>query len=224
MKIITKTSIIFFLFTSLTYASCCCNSTSCSVASSFTNANISLIPEDKNLSAEYINKLFTRGKKEVYSGKVLETIGMPCGGIGCGQMYLCGDGSLADWQIFGLAVSRWVSNTFSTFGYQKMRQPVKQFFAVAIKTDSTNTVIKKLNEEGFGYKNIKFNGEYPIATINYFESNLPVEITMEVFSPFIPLDAQNSSYPATIFNITAENTSKTNIQISIIGHLENMVV
>jgi len=220
-----KVIFIFLILTAFLQAksTCCCQSTASSCSTTFTNANKMLIPEDKNLSADYVRKLFARGKKEIYSGKILETIGMPCGGIGCGQMYLCGDGSLADWQIYGLAVSRWVSNTRSTFAYQKMRKPVDQGFAVAIKSAGSDTIIKTLNEAGFGYDNIKFNGEYPIATIDYNEPNLPAKISMEVFSPFIPLDAKNSAFPATIFNITVKNTSKKNIQVSILGWLENMV-
>ena len=202
MKFLSKTLFSLILIAiSIQASSTCCPNTDDSKCESVTNANILLIPECKSFSENYVKNLFARGKKDVYSGKALETIGMPCGGIGCGQMYLCGDGSLADWQIFGFAVSRWVSNTFSTYGYQKMRKPVDQGFAIAIKAGDANPTVKKLNKDGFGYENIHFNGEYPIGTIGYSESSLPAKISMEVFSPFIPLDAKNSAFPATIFKL-----------------------
>ncbi|MCK5852493.1 hypothetical protein KAH27_05630, partial [bacterium] len=243
MKSFTKTMAVVFVIASsvsIQASSCCPDPSSTECKPAITNANIMLIPEDKNFSKNYIQKLSARGKKEIYSGKALETIGMPCGGIGCGQLYLCGDGTLADWQIFGFAVSRWVENTSSTFAYQKMRKPVDQGFAVAIKTGSSKPFVKKLasipplkisdpahagGDQGgcSGFKNVEFNGEYPIATINYSEKDCPVKVSSEVFSPFIPLDAKNSAFPATIFNITVENCSDQNIEASVIGWLENMV-
>jgi hypothetical protein len=36
----------------------------------------------------------------VFSGKQLKYVGMPVGGIGCGQLYLGGDGRLWLWDIF----------------------------------------------------------------------------------------------------------------------------
>jgi len=232
MSILTKTMAVIFLIAStvsINAASCCPDSSDLK-CESITNANIMLIPEDKNFSKNFIKKLYARGKKEVYSGKTLETIGMPCGGIGCGQLYLCGDGTLADWQIFGFAVSRWVENTSSTFAYQKMRKPVDQGFAVAYKSGDSKTLVKELasipneySKEDSGFKNVEFNGEYPIATINYSEKDCPVKVSSEVFSPFIPLDAKDSAFPATIFNITVENTSDKNVEASILGWLENMV-
>jgi len=202
------------------------------------NVNKMLIPENKKLSKKFIKKLYDRGEKEVYSGKVLETIGMPCGGIGCGQLYISGDGTLADWQIFGFAASRWVEKTSSTFAYQKVRKPVNQGFAVAYKSENSKTIVKKLAsipknlhspnsplKGGLsdGFKNVEFNGEYPIATISYSEEGCPVKVSSEVFSPFIPLDAKNSAFPATIFNVTVENSSDKIVEVSVLGWLENMV-
>ncbi|HOC73715.1 MAG TPA: hypothetical protein PKL54_12925, partial [Candidatus Hydrogenedentes bacterium] len=49
------------------------------------------VPGDKKLSPEWLRSLYERGTKEVFRGEALPAIGMPCGGIGSGQMYLCGD-------------------------------------------------------------------------------------------------------------------------------------
>ncbi|MCH8980048.1 MAG: hypothetical protein IH945_12520 [Armatimonadetes bacterium] len=58
------------------------------------------IPVEKNLSREWRESLFLRGTKEVWSGAELDSIGMPCGGIAAGQMYVCGDGTLGHWEVF----------------------------------------------------------------------------------------------------------------------------
>ena len=52
------------------------------------------VPAIKKLDPMWIRSLFMRGKKRVYRGKALKTIGMPVGGIGTGQLYLRGDGTL----------------------------------------------------------------------------------------------------------------------------------
>ena len=44
-----------------------------------------LVPADKKLTRESLQNLYERGNREVYSGKELETIGMPIGGITTGQ-------------------------------------------------------------------------------------------------------------------------------------------
>ena len=68
--------------------------------------NDHLIPADKKLSAEWIKTLYERGVPEVYSKEQLKYIGLPVGGIGCGQLYLGGDGSLWLWHIFKTVYSR----------------------------------------------------------------------------------------------------------------------
>jgi len=233
-KVIGLILTIMFFGTRFLFAESCCPDSEVCKPNGI-NENKMLIPEDKGFSKKYVEKLCARGEKEVYSGKALETIGMPCGGIGCGQLYLCGDGTLGDWQIFGHAVSRWVEGTSSTFACQKIRKPVNQGFAVAVKTPGSKPIVKTLcaatdspalkGDSGgcFGYDNIQFNGEFPIATVNYSEKDFPVKVSSEVFSPFIPLDAKDSAFPATIFNITVENCSGKNVEASVLGWLENMV-
>ena len=46
-----------------------------------------LIPADKKLSPEWVRSLSERGTPAVWQGKELPFIGMPVGGIGCGQLY-----------------------------------------------------------------------------------------------------------------------------------------
>ena len=65
-----------------------------------------LIPEDKDLPEDWVSSLTTRGKPEVWSGDQLRYIGMPVGGIACGQLYLAGDGRLWLWDIFKSNYSR----------------------------------------------------------------------------------------------------------------------
>ncbi len=180
-----------------------------------------LIPEDKKLSEEWVRGLFERGKKEIFRGKSLENIGMPCGGIGTGQLYLCGDGALGCWQIFNDAKSNWVEGTNATYKHRGIEKPVDQGFAVAVDAGEGAPVLKTLSREGFS--EVSFQGEYPIAIIRYEEPGCPVRVEMEAFSPFIPLNAKDSALPATLFHITVENVSQKPASANVLGWLQNAV-
>ncbi len=180
-----------------------------------------LIPADKKLSPEWVRGLFERGTKEAFSGAALDAIGMPCGGIGSGQLYLCGDGTLGDWQIFNNARSYWVGQTNSTYTHEGIAKPFEQGFTVVAEKPGGARDFASLSREGF--KEVSFKGEYPIATVTYSGGDAPVRAEMEAYSPFIPLNARESCLPATVFNITIENVSPGPLTVSVLGRLENAV-
>jgi non-lysosomal glucosylceramidase len=176
-----------------------------------------LVPADKNLSPEYVHRLFERGERAVYTGEELETIGMPVGGIATGQLYLRGDGTLGLWQIFNKQI-------FSGYGRDNYRtyrpdSPVDSGFAVVLESGD-KTVVRPLNKD-FG--RVEFAGEYPIGLVRYKAEGFPVEVEMEAFSPFIPLNAKDSALPATIFHVTVKNTSDQVQRVGVLGWLENAV-
>jgi uncharacterized protein (DUF608 family) len=180
-----------------------------------------LIPEDKKLSEAWVRSLFERGAKDVFKGKSLDKIGMPCGGIGAGQLYLCGDGTLGCWEIFNNAQSNWVEGTNATYKHVGIAKPVDQGFAVVVDSGDGKPVLRTLNREGF--TDVSFTGEYPIGLVRYEEPGCPVKVEMEVFSPFIPLNAKDSALPATVFHITVENASQKRVSASVMGWLQNAV-
>lgn len=180
-----------------------------------------LVPADKQLDAAWVKSLFERGVKDTYRGDALDTIGMPCGGIGAGQLYLCGDGTLGCWQIFNNAQSNWVEGTHATYAHRGIAKPVRQWFLVSLRDGAGHVHMKMLNREDF--KDVEFQGEYPVGTVRYVEAGFPVRVELEAFSPFIPLNAADSGLPATLFHVTVENTSAAPVRASLWGYLENAV-
>ncbi|MHC4559258.1 MAG: GH116 family glycosyl-hydrolase, partial [Planctomycetota bacterium] len=177
-----------------------------------------LVPADKKLSQDSPRRLFEPGQRETYRGKELETIGMPIGGIGAGQLYLRGDGTLGVWQIFN-------KHVFSGYGADNYRtyrpeSPVDSGFAVIVQKDG-KTITKALNRD-FG--TVEFVGLYPIGIVRYNESRFPVNVSLTASSCFIPLNAKDSALPGTLFHIVVENTSGEKLQAGILGWLENAVL
>jgi len=50
-----------------------------------------------------------------------------------------------------------------------------------------------------------------------------VSVSLEAFSPFIPLDADESGLPATVMRFTVKNTSTAKVEVELAGWLENAV-
>jgi non-lysosomal glucosylceramidase len=201
----------------------------------FAQKKTPLIPADKGLSKQYYHNLYNDTAKTIYRGEQLKTIGMPVGGIAAGQLYIRGDGTLAKWWIANNAYNTGYGipatmNMASPFGnikncYQTYTPEsfVDQGFKVSIKIASGKIITRKLNKTDFD--NISFNGEYPIATVNYADKRapLPLDITMQAFSPFIPLDARESATPGTYLVFKLKNTSNQKLDINLAGWLQNMV-
>jgi uncharacterized protein (DUF608 family) len=73
------------------------------------------------------------------------------------------------------------------------------------------------------FRGVTFCGEYPIGTVTYTDAAFPLQSTLEAFSPFIPLDLEDSSLPATVFKFTVKNTSSATIEAELGGWLQNVV-
>ncbi len=174
-----------------------------------------LVPADKKLSADWIKSLFARGTPEVLRGNELKFVGMPIGGIGAGQLYLGGDGRLWHWDIF----NRVANSGNNGPHYAKPlapTSPLAQKFSLRLGD-------KMISLDADGFADVSFRGEYPVGTVNYSDPKVPVAVKLEAFSPFIPLNTDDSSLPATILQFTVKNVSAAPIEIILRGELENGV-
>jgi uncharacterized protein (DUF608 family) len=180
------------------------------------------IPEDKNLSKTWVDSLFAKGKSKVYKGEELTCIGMPIGGICAGQLYLRGDGRPGYWQIFNLPdFTGYGDNCYRTYAPSS---PVSQGFTLKVKPEKGEQQQRNLNEGGFA--TVEFIGEYPIGRVRYARAETDpflVEVSLEAFSPFIPLNAKDSAIPGTILRFKLYNTSNQSAEVQLEGYLENRI-
>jgi non-lysosomal glucosylceramidase len=183
-----------------------------------------MIPADKKLDPAWVKSLFERGEPTVYRGAELEKIGMPIGGICAGQLYLGGDGRLWHWDIFNLhQASNFTSSDGPNYARPpKPASPIEQGFALKL-TAAGQTRIRTLDSRGFDPRHTAFRGQYPMAFVDYRDPALPVTVSLEAFSPFIPLNVADSSLPATVMRFTVKNTSASPVEVELAGWLENAV-
>jgi non-lysosomal glucosylceramidase len=179
----------------------------------------SLVPADKGLSPKWINGLRERGTPTVYSGEALEHIGMPIGGIGCGQVYLSGDGRLWHWDIFNQLGESDMAGVTNGLHYKEPMKVVSPF-QIAFGAEIAPNELLPLDSSQF---RTEFMGRYPIGEVKYTDGNgmRPFEITLEAFSPFIPLNADDSGLPVAILTYTIKNNSGAPLAMAIGGALEN---
>ncbi|MCH8979034.1 MAG: hypothetical protein IH945_07300 [Armatimonadetes bacterium] len=187
-----------------------------------------LVPHDKKLDPAWVRSLTERGKEPWVSGDDLKYIGMPVGGFFAGTVYLGGDGTLWNWDIFnqhhqgGIARPGGVKYGDETlnevWGANYVDPPEQQApfsFNVELETDKS----RPMNADG--WESVKFLGQYPVGTVDYSDPDAPVSVRLEAFSPFVPLDVEKSSYPATILRYTIKNESQKETEATLVATCEH---
>ncbi len=197
------------------------------------------IPANKNLDPQWVKSLYNRGSATSYlkSRNELKYIGMPAGGLHSGTVYLGGDGRLWLWGIYNderegidpktvlwndgnkeVKIGSRDGASYVEPAIAANKRVLEQGFAIKIIYND-KTIIKELKEED--WDEIKFEATYPVATIHYIDKGLPVDVVVKAGGIFIPLDADNSALPATVFSVRVKNKTEQKIDVSIIGWFEN---
>jgi hypothetical protein len=176
--------------------------------------DVFVVPADKRIPAEWMRTLSARGEPTTYLGSDLTHIGMPVGGVCAGQLYLGGDGRLWRWDVFNIT-GRATSDAAYLDPYEPS-SPFRNGFALRV-----GDRIRSLDADGFD--DVRFTGQYPIGRVEYRSAGSPVEVALEAFSPFVPLEVDDSSLPATVLAYTLHNTSNQPVEAELLGWAENPV-
>jgi uncharacterized protein (DUF608 family) len=179
-----------------------------------------LVPADKKLSETWVRSLFERGVADWYSGEDLKHIGMPVGGICCGHVYLGGDGRLWHWDIFNQGIRTGYRGPHYA---EPMAMDTGIDLGFTIRTRSGGKDMVRLLDKT-GFPNIRFRGAYPIGFVEYGDDGFPLEVSLEAFSPFSPLEVDDSSLPLTVMRYTVRNVSKNKVEVALAGQMTNPVL
>ncbi len=171
-----------------------------------------------------------------YIGEFTKEISFPLGGIGTGSIGIGGDGRLIDWEIFNKP-SKGSVNGHSHFAIRAIQDD--KITAAVLNGDMQKELIGQYNKHkwswnSFGsganqekmcgfphFENVEFNGEFPMATLNFKDEKFPANVSMTAFNPFIPCDSKNSSLPAAFFEIEVENTTSEKIKYQLAFSVKN---
>ena len=154
-------------------------------------------------------------------------IAFPLGGVGAGSVALGGRGQLRDWEIFNRP--------------NKGFRPSYAFPAIWVQTGSAKPVARVLEsrilppyegQNGLGSDNApglsrlasaRFTGEFPLARIDFDDPDLPVRVSLDAFSPFIPLDPEDSGLPVAVLRYRVSNPSGAPAKVSIVFSIDNPI-
>ncbi|HUE21532.1 MAG TPA: GH116 family glycosyl-hydrolase, partial [Bryobacteraceae bacterium] len=149
----------------------------------------------------------------VFSGRRLTAIAFPLGGVCAGCISLGGRGQLRDWEIFNRP--------------DRGNAPSYAFPAIWAQTGNRKPVARVLESRiqppfegssGLGANNAPgltrltsatFTGEFPLARIDFSDAALPVKVSLEAFSPFIPHEPDESGLPVAILRYRVSNPGTT---------------
>jgi uncharacterized protein (DUF608 family) len=147
----------------------------------------------------------------LYSGKHLDRIAFPVGGIGAGMFCLEGTGAISH---------------MSVHNHPEVFNEPCMFAAISVKGIKNGTKVlegqvpdwKKFGQpdsaNGSGgasyglprFQNSAFNARFPFAVLEMRDNDIPLEIELTGWSPFIPTDADNSSLPVGALEYSFKNT------------------
>lgn len=145
----------------------------------------------------------------VYSGNQLKMIAFPMGGVGAGSISLGGRGQLRDWEIFNKPNKGFAPN----YGFPAIWAQAGKGKPVA-RVLEARILPPYEGQSGLGANNApglsrlesaRFAGEYPLARIDFTDRFLPVKVSLEAFSPFIPHEADESGLPVAVLRYRVVN-------------------
>jgi uncharacterized protein (DUF608 family) len=172
-----------------------------------------------------------------YLGSQSPQLAMPLGGVGAGHIAIGADGGLRQWQIHNqVNHTAFVPHSFFAIRATSTEPPIDVLRLLQLNPGSEPRGTTPLVNDDFyppdqrrlfdfapGVEETTFSAVYPFARINYEDAALPVEVSLEAFTPFVPLDATASGLPAVRFTFTVRNRIPHLVAGALAGTLQNAV-
>jgi non-lysosomal glucosylceramidase len=147
--------------------------------------------------------------------------GAPVGGFGAGTFSRSYRGHFERWHVkAGIHKYQDVAaNQFAVFAQQEGGAPVSMALAVGKPQGWTLASWNWSYPAGDG----EYAALYPKSWFVYETKALPVKLTVEQFSPVLPDNYKETSYPVAVYRWSAENPSDKPVTVSILFSWTNMV-
>jgi len=159
--------------------------------------------------------------------------GIAHGGIGAGWFEMRADGTTANWNIFNNVPIGWGSKfPYSThdmlFFKLRVEEEGRNPAVYLLQIEESHNVAGLQNHEYHylfpwlhGADEVVCEETFPYTRLRFGFDNLPLDICLTTWSPFIPQDAKNSALPVCYFDIEVESTSPRPIKVSMIASVRN---
>ncbi len=169
----------------------------------------------------------TYGPLRSYAGAYAGEVAFPLGGIGTGTVSLGARGELRDWEIFNRPAKRRILPCSFVALWAQLEGDRPHLRVVEGPPQPPFRGWNGYSHEtGQGLPHFQqaiLTGKYPIATVDFEDHALPVTVSLEAFTPFVPLDVDDSSLPVAIFQYRITNRSHKPTKVSLAFSLLNAV-
>ncbi|HUY12073.1 MAG TPA: GH116 family glycosyl-hydrolase [Terriglobia bacterium] len=162
-----------------------------------------------------------------FTGCQRKMICFPLGGVGAGSIGLGGRGQLQEWWIFNRP--------------DQGHSPDYAFPSIWAQVENQKPTARVLEarilppyegSSGLGSANVPglprlasctFTGEFPLARVDFEDRDFPVTVSLDAFTPFVPLEPDDSGLPAAILRYTVTNPGAARAKVAIAFSVENPV-
>lgn len=163
-----------------------------------------------------------------YTGKNLDRVAFPIGGIGAGMFCMEGTGAISH-----LSVNNKPDVYNEPFAFAAISVKGIENGAKVLETPVPNWKLFGAGGTGNGasgkdyglprFENGSFLPRFPFATLKLEDKDIPLQIEVSGWSPFIPTDEDNSSLPCGAFEYRIKNTSPNLVEAVFSYNAKNFI-
>lgn len=171
-------------------------------------------------------QIFTDNSQKSYD-RTASACDFLLGGIGTGNISVGTRGELRSWQIFNQPAVENI-NPYTFFAIRTQEEDGR-VTARVLESEYTPPFDKPqgfLRCETAGWPRFSgsaMTGKYPFVNVEFHDKELPVAVTMEAYTPFIPLNALDSGLPGAYIRYRVKNPGQKAVTVSVAGSLNNAV-
>lgn len=164
----------------------------------------------------------------VYRGERLNRIAFPMGGMGAGMICLEGNAAISHVSVrhapdvfnepfmFAALAVKGVSNGAKVLEGQVQKRKI---FGIPYTGNGSSTT-----HYGFPrFDQSEFLARFPFAVVHLTDQDIPLDVTVTGWSPFIPSDEDNSSLPVAGVEYTFRNLTDSTLEMVFSYHSENFM-
>jgi uncharacterized protein (DUF608 family) len=184
-----------------------------------TMGSVSLISSCVSKSEATVNKNEKAGHafNSSYSGKHLDRIAFPIGGIGAGMFCIEGSGAISHMSVHNRPDVFNEPCMFAAISVKGLKNSARVIEGVVPdwKKFGQPEAANGSGGNTFGLPRFQksiFSARFPFAEIEIQDEKMPVDIKLIGWSPFIPTDADNSSLPAGALEYSIKNTGSSKLE------------
>lgn len=165
---------------------------------------------------------------KIYSGKGLDHIDYPIGGLGSGMFCISGTGAITNLSFHHYPQLFHEPCAFAAVHVKGIKNGAK-----VLETSVPDYKIFGRKDGGMGvggttwglprFEKGTFSTRFPFAEINLSDKNMPLDVNLIAWNPFIPNDEDNSGLPVGGLEYTFTNTSKSQVEAIFLFNTRNFM-